>query len=57
MRKTILQEHESCSVQKTARTSTQYWRNETMLKVGNFGNAIAHAKAITFAKSSVWVKN
>ena len=42
---------------KTARKSTKYWRNETILKTGHLAKAIAHAKAIAFAKWSVWVKN
>ena len=36
---------------KTARKNTKYSRNETILKIGH------HAKAIAFAKSSLWVKN
>ena len=51
MRKTILQEHKSCSVQKIARKNTKYLRNETIFKIGHL------AKAIAFAKWSVWVKN
>ena len=47
----------SCSVQKTARRKTKYWRNERILKMGHLVKAIAHAKAIVFAKWSVWVKN
>ena len=57
MRKTILQDYESCSVQKTARKNNKYWRNETILKIGHLAKAIAHAKSIAFAKWSVWVKN
>ena len=57
MQNTILQEHQSCSVQKTARKNTQYWRNETILKIGHLAKAIAHAKAIALSKWSVWVKN
>ena len=57
MRKTILQEHCSCSVQKTAPKNTKYSRNETILQMGHLAKAIAHAKAIAFAKWSVWVKN
>ena len=57
MRKTILQEHYSCSVQKTAPKNTKYSRNETILKIGYLAKAIAHAKDIAFAKWSVWVKN
>ena len=51
MRKTILQEYWSSSVQKTAPNNTKYSRNETILKMGDF------AKAIAFAKWSIWVKN
>ena len=51
MSKSILQIIYSCSVQKTARKNTKYSTNETILKIGH------HAKAIGFAKSSLWVKN
>ena len=51
MRKTILQEHWSCSVQKNARRGTKYSRNETILKIIYFAKAIAHAKAIAFARN------
>ena len=51
MRKTILQDSKSCSVQKTARTNTKYSRNETILKIAHF------AKTLAFAKWSVWVKS
>ena len=57
MRKTILQEHYSCFVQKTARKNNKYSRNEKILKIGHLAKHIAHAKAIAFAKWSVWVKN
>ena len=57
MRKTMLQDYLSCSVQKTARRNTKYWRNERILKMGHFSKAIANAKSIAFAKWSVWVKN
>ena len=57
MQNTILQEQHTCSVQKTARKNTQYWKNEKILKMGNLAKAIAHAKAIAFSKWSVWVKN
>ena len=57
MQRTILQEQHSCSVKKTARKNTKYWRNQTILKIGHLPKAIAHAKAIAFAKWSVWVKN
>ena len=51
MQKTILQEHLSCSVEKTAPKNTKYSRNESNLKIGHF------PKAIAFAKWSLWVKN
>ena len=52
MPKSILQIiNTSCAVQKTARKSTKYARNETILKIDH------HAKAIAHAKSSLWVKN
>ena len=57
MRKTILQEYISCSVQKTAPKNTKYSRNETILKIGHLAKAIAHAMTVAFAKWSVWVKN
>ena len=57
MQETILQEQHTCSLQKTARKNTQYWRNETIFKIDHIAKAIAHAKAIAFAKWSVWVKN
>ena len=50
MRKTILQYYQSCSVQKTARKSKKYWRNERILKIGHLAKAIAHAKSIAFSK-------
>ena len=52
MRKAILQDYKSSSVQKTARENTKYSRNETILKIGHLAKAIAHGKAIYFAK---WV--
>ena len=51
MRKTILQKHWSCSLQKTAPKNTKYSRNETILKMGHLERAIA------FAKLSLRVKN
>ena len=57
MRKTILQDYKSCSVQKTARKNTKYSRNERILKIGHLAKFRAHAKAIAFAKWSAWVKN
>ena len=44
-------------VQKTARKNAKYSSNETILKIGHFAKAIAHAKAIAFAKWLVKVKN
>ena len=56
-KKTTLQEQHTCSVQKTARKNTQYWKNEKILKMGHLAKAIAYAKAIAFSKWSVSVKN
>ena len=42
---------------KTARKNTKYWKKKTILKIGHLAKAIAHAKAIAFAKWSNWVKN
>ena len=50
MRKTTLQAHWKCSMQKTVRENSQCWKNETILKIGKNGR---HAKAIAFAKWSV----
>ena len=47
MRKSILQEHSSCAVQKTARKRTKYSRNETILKISHVAKAIANAKAFS----------
>ena len=49
--KTILQQHCSWSVQKTAPKNTKYSTNESILKIGH------HAKAIAHAKSWLWLKN
>ena len=57
MRKSILQVYKSCSMQRAARKNTKYSRNETIFKIGYLAKAIAHAKAIAFAKWSIWVKN
>ena len=43
-------------MQKTAGKNTKYSRNETILKISHLAKAIAHGKAIAFAKWSVWVK-
>ena len=50
MQKSIIQEHWSCSVQKTAGKNTKYSRNETILKKSHLPKAIAHVKAIAFEK-------
>ena len=59
MQKPILQEHYGCFVhKKTAKKEKhQITRNETILKISHLAKAIAHVKAIAFAKWSVWVKN
>ena len=44
-------------VQKTARKNTKYSRNKTSLKIGHLAKVMAHAKAIAFAKWSLWVKS
>ena len=46
--------HCSCSMQKTDRKKSQYWKNESILKMAKNGQ---QAKAIDFAKSSLWLKN
>ena len=51
MRKTVVKEDESFSVEKTAGKNTKYSRNETILKIGHL------AKAIALEKGSVWLKN
>ena len=50
MRIRILQQHYSWSVQKTVSKNTNYSRDETTFKIGHLAKAIAHAKAIAFAK-------
>ena len=44
-------------MEKTSQKNTTYSRNETTLKIGRLAKAIARAKAIAYAKWSVWVKN
>ena len=39
--------------QKPLEKKTKYSRNETILKIGHLAKAIAHGKAIAFAKWSV----
>ena len=41
-------------MQKTAPKNRYYSKNETILKIGKNGH---NAKAIAFAKLSVWLKN
>ena len=53
MRKTFLQTHYSCSMQKTARKTSLYSKNESILKMAKNGH---NARAIAHAKYSVWVK-
>ena len=54
MRKTVVQEDKSCSVQKTAKKKTPNIREmRPFFKVGHIAKAIAH----DFAKCSVWVEN
>ena len=42
---------------KPFKKTPRHSRNETSLKIGHFGKAIAHVKSIAFAKWSVCVKN
>ena len=55
MRKTIVQEHKYCSVQKkTAPKTPKYSTNETIMKIGHLAKLyIAYVKAIAIAKWSV----
>ena len=53
MEKIIVREDYSYCVQKTTRKFAKYSGNETTLKIGHLAKAIAHAKAIAFAKWSV----
>jgi len=43
--------------EKPLEKNTKYSRNETILKIDHLVKAIANAKAITFAKWSLRVKN
>ena len=52
MRKTFLQEHLRCFVQKTARKNTKYWRNKAILKIGLLAKAIAYAKATNMRQTN-----
>ena len=54
IRKTAVEAHYSCTMQETAPKNSYYSKNETILKIGKNGH---NAKAIAFAKWSVWVKN
>ena len=53
MRKTFVQTHSNCSMQKTAPKDSPYSKNESILKMAKNGH---NAKAIAHAKYSVWVK-
>ena len=46
----------SCAKNRSKK-KTKCSKNETILKIGHLAKAIAHGKAIAFAKWSVWVKN
>ena len=50
----ILRAHLSCSVQKAASKNTKYLQNDNFFKMGKIGQ---NARAIAFAKCSLWVKN
>ena len=54
MRKTAVEAHYSCIMQKTSPKKRLSFRNETILKIDKNGD---NAKAIAFTKWSVWVKN
>ena len=54
MPKTVLRPRRKCAVQKTAAKNTKYLKNQTILEIGKIGH---EAKAIAFAKWSVWVEN
>ena len=54
MRKTAVEAHYSCIMQKNGSKKQLILKNETILKIGKKGH---NAKAIAFAKWSVWVKN
>ena len=56
MSKSIVYWHWSNSLQKTTGKNTKYSRNETMLKIGHLAKSIALARAIAFAKYSIWAK-
>ena len=44
------------SVQKTVEKTPNIGKNKTIFKIGQLAKALAHAKPIVFAKSSVWSK-
>ena len=54
MRKTAVEPHYTCIMQRTAPKNSYSSKNETILKIGKNGH---NAKAIAFAKWSAWVKN
>ena len=54
MGKAAAEAHYSCFFKKKAPKKGEYLKNETILKIGKNGH---NAKAIAFAKLSVWLKN
>ena len=54
MRKTTLEAHSSCFVQKTAPKNTYYSKNDNISKMAQIGHP---AKAIASAKLSLWLEN
>ena len=56
-KKTFYNNIKAILCKKTARRNTKYSGNETSLKIGHLAKAIAHGKAIAFAKWSALVKN
>ena len=53
MRKTFLQTHKSCSMQKKLEKNNQCSNNESVLKITQNSH---NAKAIAHEKYSIWVK-
>ena len=55
MRRAAVEAYYSCFMQKKKAPKNSYYsKNETILKIGKNGH---NAKAIAFAKWSVWLKN
>ena len=50
MSKSLLQIFYKCSVQETARKNHTYSGNETILKIGHHGKAIAYCKILTLGQ-------